>query len=286
MPDGAASFGSCTCARGPGGTVESLLHGLAGAMEHASAAEASAARAGLLQSLDPRAKLIGLGALILSVTLTHRLAGVAVLFGLAVGLALASRLSLWRLARQVWLGVALFSGALGLPALVLVPGPALLHLPGLGWPVTAPGLTSAAFLAGRAETAATFAALIILTTPWSHVLKALRAVGVPVAVVGLLGMTHRYIFLLLQTALQMFEARRARMLAPLGGAARRRLVVASVGVLLTRSLALAGEVHLAMVARGYRGEVRLIDDFRLRPRDVLAAGAALLVPVAILLGQA
>jgi cobalt ECF transporter T component CbiQ len=284
MPDGATPFGRCGCARGPGGGIEGLLHGLVGAMEHAGAAESTAARRGLLQALDPRAKLIGLGALILSVTLTHRLAVLAALFALAVGLALASRLGPGRMARQVWLGVALFSGALALPALVLVPGPAILHLPGLGWPVTAPGLTSAAFLLGRAETAASFAALLILTTPWSHVLKAMRAVGVPVGLVGLLGMTHRYIFLLLQTALQMFEARRARMLAPPGVAARRRVLVAGVGVLLTRSLALAGEVHLAMVARGYRGDVRLIEDFRLRPRDGLAVGVALLVPVAILLG--
>ena len=44
----------------------------------------------------------------------------------------------------------------------------------------------------------------------------------------------------------------------------------SAGVLLTRSLQLSGEVYLAMQARGFRGEVHVLDDFRMRAADWLA----------------
>ncbi len=262
--------------------LESLAHGLAATMEHALDAEAVAARRGFLQGLDPRAKLVALGALIAAATMVGTLSGLAALFLLAIALAAGSGITLARLGKQVWLGVLLFTGAIALPALVIVPGEPLLPLPVVGWTVTLQGLRSAAFLVGRAETAATFALLLILTTPWPHVLKALRAVGVPVTLVAVLGMTHRYIFVLLQTALQMFEARRSRIVGPMSAAERRRLVVAGVGVLLGKTLQLSTEVHLAMIARGYRGEVRLLDDFRTRPRDWAVLLLALAVPALIL----
>ena len=66
-------------------------------------------------------------------------------------------------------------------------------------------------LVARVETAATLSVLLILCTPWSHVLKALRVLRVPVVFVVILGMTYRYILLLLQSAHDMFESRRSRM---------------------------------------------------------------------------
>jgi energy-coupling factor transporter transmembrane protein EcfT len=55
------------------------------------------------------------------------------------------------------------------------------------------------------------------------------------------------------------------------------------GVLLSKTMALGDEVYMAMLARGFRGEVRLLTDFRMRSRDwlavslLLAAAAAAIV---------
>jgi cobalt/nickel transport system permease protein len=87
-------------------------------------------------------------------------------------LAYLSSISLRMLANGIWTSVVLFTGAIALPALCLVPGEVLYRLPLLDWPVTRQGLESAALLLSRAETAATLAALLILSTPWTHVLKA------------------------------------------------------------------------------------------------------------------
>ncbi len=262
--------------------LEGFTRGLSGVLEHALDAEALAAGGGLLQGIDPRIKLLALLALIVSAVLTRSLVSLALLFALALALALASRVGLARLAGQVWLGVLLFTGVIALPALVMVPGEALVQLPLLHWTVTLQGLRSAAFLLGRAEVCATFALLLILTTPWPHVLKALRAVGVPLVVVAILGLTHRYLFVLLQSALQSFEARRSRTLGPMDSAQRRRAIAGGAGALLGKAYQLSGEVHLAMVSRGYRGEVHLLDDFRTRPRDWLLLLAALAVPALLL----
>jgi cobalt/nickel transport system permease protein len=266
---------------GRGRGFECLVEGLAAAMDHARDAEAMARGGGFLQRLDPRIKLVVLLMLAVTATLLTSLLGLFLLFLMALGLALASRVTPARLAR-LWISVLLFSGIIALPSLVVVPGDALVRLPLLHWTVTVQGLRSAAFLIGRAETAATFALLLILSTPWPHVLKAMRSLGVPVVAVAILGMTHRYIFVLLQSAMQMFEARRSRMVGPMSPAERRRFVVAAAGALLARTLQIANEVHLAMVSRGYRGEVRLLNDFHARPLDWVVLLGGLAVPAFVL----
>ena len=97
--------------------------------------------------------------------------------------------------RVSWIGALAFTGAIAVPALFLTPGVALYRVPGLDWPVTAQGLTTASYLLLRVETAATLTLLLVFTTPWMHVLKALRIFRVPVVFVVILGMTCRYILL-------------------------------------------------------------------------------------------
>jgi cobalt/nickel transport system permease protein len=265
--------------------LERVASGFVQAMDHERDAEAVAAGGGFLQRLDPRFKLAALLVLVISVLLATTLSALATLFLLALALALLSNVTLGRLLKQVWTGVLLFTGVIALPSIVLVPGDTVYEIPLLHWTVTLQGLRSAAFLVGRAETAATFALLLILTTPWPHVLKALRAIKVPVVAVAVLGMTYRYIFVLMQTALNMFEARRARLVGKMTAAERRRLISGSAGVLLGKTVALSNEVYLAMLSRGYHGEVYLLDDFRAGPRDWAALAMVLAVPGIILWAQ-
>lgn len=264
------------------GFIEKLLQGLLQALTQALDAETLGTHAGLLQSLDPRAKLICFLALLSCGILAHSLSLLLLLFLLTLVLALASAIPLWQLAKQIWISVLLFTGLIALPALILVPGQTLWQLPLLHWSITEQGLRSAAFLIGRAETSATLAALLILSTPWPHLLKALRCLGAPVVLVAILGMTYRYIFVLLHTAMQMFEAHRSRIVAPMHGGQKRQMITAAIGVLLGKSLQLSTEVHLAMLARGYRGEVHLLHEFRLRPRDGIALLLALACPALIM----
>ena len=284
-----AKMGMCDCgpsydgrARHGGAFLDRLADGLARTMDHALDADDLARRDGLLQRLDPRVKLVGLLGLIVVAVFVKSLLVLAGLFLVAVALALPSQVGLTRLAAQIWLKVLAFTVLIALPAVFLVPGTVVARLPALSWPITLQGLRSASFLVGRAETAATFALLLILTTPWPQVLKALRVFRAPIVLVAILGMTHRYIFVLLEAAAQMFESRRSRMVGPLRPRDRRRVATATAGVLLDKALHLSTEVQAAMVARGYRGDVRLIDDFHAKSVDGLAlAGFAAIAAAAL-----
>jgi cobalt/nickel transport system permease protein len=252
------------------GFMERSVDGLRRAVERATAADTEAGRRGWLQGLDPRVKLAGLGGLVAAVALAHRADVLAGLLALGVLLAVISRLPVSTMVSGVWLTTLGFSLMLALPALVLTPGRPIAAVPWLGWPVTAQGLSSAGYLVLRAAATATFAFVLVFSTRWSHVLKALRAFRLPVVLVVVLGMTYRYILLLLDAAHDMFEARRSRAVGALAGPERRRLVAQSTGVLLAKSLQVSGEVYLAMQARGYRGEVHLLDDFSMARADWVA----------------
>src|SRR5262245_25078835 len=84
--------------------VEQTIGSLAGAMERALYAEELAKADGLLQRLDPRVKVIGLLALIVAAALARNLLVIAVLFGVAIALALLSRVPIRTLATRVWIG--------------------------------------------------------------------------------------------------------------------------------------------------------------------------------------
>ena len=282
-------IGMCDC--GPsydgrrqrgGAFLDRLAGGLVHAMDHALDADDLARRDGLLQRLDPRVKVAGLITLIVVAVMVKSLVVLGGLFLVAVALAPPSQVGLSRLAKQVWLKVLAFTVLIALPALFLVPGAVLARLPILHWPVTLQGLRSAAFLVGRAETAATYALLLILSTPWPHVLKALRVFRAPIVLVVILGMTHRYIFVFLESATQMFTSRRSRMVGRLSPRDRRRVATATAGVLLDKTLQLSADVQSAMASRGYRGEVKIIDNFRTKPIGWLAlAGFAAVASTAL-----
>jgi len=254
-----------------GGFIEHTIDGLYLAMERALHAENSAGGGGLLQRLDPRVKVAGLFALILASALATRLWVIAAIFALAIFLAALSLISIRMLAVRVWIGALTFTGAIAIPAVFLTPGVPVYYLPGLHWSVTAQGLTTAGYLILRVETAATLALLLIFTTPWVHVLKALRIFRVPVVFVVILGMTCRYILLMLQTAHEMFESRKSRTVGVMTASEQRRMAVSGASVLLTKTFQLSGDVYLAMQARGFRGEVYLLDDFQMRRLDWMAA---------------
>jgi cobalt/nickel transport system permease protein len=252
--------------------IERSLSTFVAAMEHALCAEELAKADGLLQRLDPRIKVIGILLLVIAAAMAHRLWVIGSVFAIALLLATLSRVSLLILTKRVWLPVLLFTGIIALPAPLVISGREIWRLPWVDWPLTAQGLMSAAYLMTRVETAATLSVLLILCTPWSHVLKALRVLGVPVLFVVILGTAYRYVFLLLGSARDMLESRRSRVVGELPGPERRRLAAASVGVLMSKTLEMSSDVYSAMLARGFRGEVYVLDDFKTATLDWVMLG--------------
>lgn len=248
---------------GIGGFLEHLVDHLQAASERLFHSEQAAFGTTFWHKLDPRVKVLGTAALIVASAAVRQLGVLAALLVLATIIALCARLSVGSITR-IWIAPLTLTGIIAVPAIFLTPGDPLYGH------ATRQGLMSAAFLILRVETASTLASTLILTTPWTRVLKALRSLRVPVVIVVVLSMTVRYIVLLLDTARDMFESQRSRTVGSLDPQQQHRLIYNTAGVLLGKTMQLSTDVYLAMQARGFRGEVYVLDEFKLTAADATA----------------
>jgi cobalt/nickel transport system permease protein len=288
--NGALPFGF-SGKRWRGGAAEKTLAGLTKVVREAIASEEIAGRPGLLQRLDARVKLPGVLALLIAAGLIRHISVLAALYALTLVLAAASRIGLWWFVRRVWLFIPLFTGVIVAPAMFSFVTPGEVVLPLGHWfghevGLTRQGLGSAGLIVSRVATSISLVVLLTLTTPWPRLLSALRAVLVPRVFVLVLGMAYRYLFVLLDSVSEMVTARKARTVAGgRDGRGARTVAGFSGGALFGKAHALSEEIHQAMLARGYRGEVRTLERARFRAQDAVSLGVCLMLAVLVVGGD-
>jgi cobalt ECF transporter T component CbiQ len=259
-----------------------VLASLARWVEAAFTSDELARRPGLLQRLDPRVKLVTLLGLIFASVLAQRLVVLLLLVALAVALVLASRLGLRRFALRAWIFIPLFTLAIALPAIfsAVTPGDPVAHLGPLT--ITSQGLVAAARLVSRVTAAVSFAVLLAVTTHWGELLKAMRVLRVPRTFVFVLSVAYRYVFTLVRLVQEMALARTSRTVGVVSAREDRGFVGASAATAFGKSQATSEELYLAMVSRGYTGEVRTLTDWRLTSLDYAwIAGVSLAIALVV-----
>lgn len=278
--------------------VEKTIRGIAAALRNSIYSDRIAERDGLLQGIDPRAKLAGLVLLLFAAAIVRNPALLVLLYLLLLAAAMVSAIPALFFIKRVWLFIPVFAGIIVLPSIfsVVRPGDPLLVLWDFGrevdlgpWSlgtslaVTRQGLEGAGLLVMRVAVSVSLAVLVALTSRWSELLQALRSFRVPAVFVLILSMTYRYIYLLLGLAADMYEARASRLAWGAGPREDRRFAAASAGSLLGKSYSLSADVYAAMVSRGYTGEPRNRRRLRLSPADLLATAVAVAV-AALMIG--
>ncbi|HEY7223774.1 MAG TPA: cobalt ECF transporter T component CbiQ [Micromonosporaceae bacterium] len=290
-----SEVGLCPCGcigkRTKGSYVAKTLAGASGVLRQAISSEDLAARPGLLQRLDPRVKLLTLVGLLIAISLLHSLPLLVVAYAGTLALAAASKLEVAFFIKRVWLFIPIFTGIVVLPATLSVVTPGHLIVPLWTWHgtqegLTQQGLTSAGLIITRVATSISLVVLLTLTTPWVRLLAALRSVGVPRIFVLVVGMAYRYLFLLLDTVDEMYTARRSRtLLGDRDSRSGRRFVAAGAGTLFGKAHGMSEEVHQAMVARGFVGDARTLQAFRLHLVDAAWSVGCVVVAAAVLVAD-
>lgn len=283
--------GLCPCGclgrRRKGSYLDKTMRGATATLRQVLLNDEVAGAGGVLRRVDARVKLLALLALLVATALVRHLPVLAGAYALTLVLAAVARLPLGFFLRRVWLFVPIFTGIVVIPATFSFVTPGEIVVSFGNWfgdevGLTRQGLTGAALIVLRVAVSVSLVLLVTITTRWTELLAALRSLRVPRMFVLVIGMTYRYLLVLLDVVSDMHESRRSRVLAPREDArSGRRFVAATAGVLLSRTHSLSIEVHHAMVARGFRGEVRLLSRPRMRAVDLLwlagAAGLAVLI---------
>jgi cobalt/nickel transport system permease protein len=248
------------------GFIERTLVAINHSLEQSIFAENIARQNGLLQELDPRLKLIAMLLLLLAVNFSRQVSVIFILYLFSLILALTSKVPLGIFMKRIWGFVLLFTGIVAIPALFITAGPPLIHLP-MGFAITQTGALTVLFLLLRTGTSVSFAVLFMLCTRWNNILKAMGVLRIPDVFILVLGMTYRYIHLLLHLTNDMFLSRKSRILRRMQGAEERNITAATATALLGKSLQVSSEVFLAMESRGYREYPRTMDSFQMSRLD-------------------
>ena len=175
-----------------------------------------------------------------------------------------------------------------LPLLFTLPGSSLFNFTVGTWElsISQAGLERFVGIALKSWISLQAAILLASTTTFPDLLFAMRAIRIPRLLVSVFGLMWRYLFVLVDEALRLMRARTARSgqsdqpgLKSGGSLAwRARVTGGMAGNLFLRGLERSDRIYMAMVSRGYDGEVRSLPMPRISPMDwlVLVLGLILM----------
>ena len=252
-------------------------------------------KASQVHRLDPRIKL----ALTVFFILTNTLLPVGawpiyiLLFVLVLSVEIISELGVSFVLKRSSLALPFVLAAL--PLILTIPGKTLFNLPVGSWVIHAsyPGLTRFASIAIKSWLSIQATIVLASSTSFPDLLTAMRALHVPQMLVTIFGLMWRYIFVLVDEATRLLRARASRSGrcdlpgARQGGSIfwRARVTGGMAGSLFLRAFERSDRIYMAMVSRGFDGEVRSLPLPAIRPVHwvILVTGLSLL---GILLGFA
>ncbi len=243
-----------------------------------------------VHQLDSRVKLALVVGFVLTVALTPVGAWpvYVLLLALAVSAELLSGLGIGFYLKRALLALPFVLAAV--PVLFTTQGAALAHLP-LNLTISEPGLARFLSVALKSWISVQAALLLATTTPFPQILVAMRALRVPRLLVAIIGLMWRYLFVMVDEALRLMRARQARSghveidgSGNAGGslAWRAKVTGGMAGNLFLRSLERSDRIYMAMLARGYDGEMRSLPLPRINGGSRLALISGLVLLAALL----
>ncbi|MDD5258415.1 MAG: energy-coupling factor transporter transmembrane component T [bacterium] len=122
--------------------------------------------------------------------------------------------------------------------------------------------------------------LLISTTSFSHFLKALQKLKIPVVLVMIFSFMYRYLFVITDELMNVKTAKDAR---TVGGSKwfHTKVLANIIGVVFISSYERSERIYQAMLSRGFDGTIRTLDDFSLKNRDYLFGVSALMIFIII-----
>ena len=238
-----------------------------------------------LHRLDPRIKVIMTLLLILGIVLTPERAWPAypLLWALLGSLAITGQVSVSRLARLGGLALPFALAAATLP--FTLPGHPIFTVAGLA--VSDGGLIRFVSILLKSWLSVQAAMLLSITTHFTDLLWAFSSLHLPGTLVAIVSFMYRYLFTLKDETDRLLRARTARSgtlsgIKPGGSLGwRARVAGGMVGNLFLRSYERSERVYIAMLSRGYGGQMRVLDPLPLTWQAIAYGVVPILILVVI-----
>jgi cobalt ECF transporter T component CbiQ len=269
--------------------VEKGMNHLAGVIKTGYAHSEFLPKNGFFQKIDPRIKIFFLIFFILIVTLRKDLASELYVLIFVFILVLLSRLKVLTFYRRVFLFGFIFGFLIALPSAfnfitkgeIVLPVARLsksydfwiYHVPAtIG--ITKEGMFGVAMLTMRVVNSLSLSFLVLYTTPFPEMMRALKILKVPDTFLIIISLCYKYIFIFSKTIEDMYLAKRARMLREDDNKKAREWIAGRLALIFRKTQLRCEEVFRAMVGRGFSDSIKLYGFEKMRAMD-WASGAIL-----------
>lgn len=268
------------------GFIRKTLNEVSKLIQNDLMSERYAAFGGYLQSIDPRVKLTSFLLLVLYAGVGKSFFTLVILAALGFVLAKLSKIQIIVFLKRVWLILPLIMFIVSLPATtsLLIKGKPIFFL-AHNFYVSMEGTLTVIKLTLRVGVSFSFGYLMVMTTRWSEITKALEMLKVPSLIISVLDMTYRYLFVLVRLTVKMFEARFLRTIGKIDAAKNRKFISDSIAFLFIRANAMSDEIYDSMVCRGYTGDTVCITQFKIKKFDWIWIFNVIMISILLFMGE-
>lgn len=133
--------------------------------------------------------------------------------------------------------------------------------------ITDSGISIVSLLTIRVLNSLSVSFLILYTTPFADIVKALKVFRVPDTFLIIISMTYKYIFTFAHIVSDMYLAKKARLAGGNGRKEAREWIVGRIAFVFKKTQLECEEVLKAMDARGFSGDIRLYHHRKLTGKD-------------------
>jgi cobalt ECF transporter T component CbiQ len=257
-----------------------------------------ASREGFFQKLDARIKVIFLLFFIFIVSLKKNVMPEVGIGIFIFALALLSRLNIVMLYKRVFFWGFFFGFLVAFPSAfnIITRGEIIMPVINLSKPhtfwiyhipqeigLTKEGLYSVVMLTMRVVNSLSISFLVLYTTPFHEIIKALKILRVPDAFLMIITLSYKYIFLFAKTVGDMHIAKKSRLVRGVSNAQAREWIAGRIAFIFRKTRMRCEDVFNAMLSRGLSDKIKFYGYRKIQVLDWSAGISLLLIGILFLM---
>jgi len=241
-----------------------------------------ASKTGFFYELDTRIKVVFWLFFIIVISFKKEILPELGIFFTIFALSLLSRVNLINFYRKIFLLGFIFGFLISLPSSlnVITHGKVLFPIITLSKPYdfwgyhipevigfTGEGFSVVALLTLRVLNSLSISFLILYTTPFPEIIKALKILKVPDTFLVIISLAYKYIFIFARIVADMHLAKKSRLAGAVNRSDARNWVAGRIAFIFRKTQLKCDDVFKAMIGRGFSGEIKLYQYRKIKGRD-------------------
>ena len=255
-------------------------------------------RNGFFQRLDSRVKISFMIFFLIIVSVKKDIQSEAMIFCFIFLCTIISKIDILNFYKRTFFFAFIFGFLIALPSSlnIITDGRIILHLmrfesAKVFWiyhipaeiGITKEGFTGVVLLTLRVLNSLSLSLLVIYTTMFSEIIRALKILKIPDTFLMILSITYKYIFIFAKTVEDIYLSMKSRITGQLSRKEIRYLIAGRMAFIFKKSRITCEEVYSAMISRGFSNDLKIFNFNKMQTTDWFACICFCITGVIILL---